>query len=203
MMMESEFDVVAAVEDGRALLNVVKTLKPDLVLLDISMPLLNGISAARQIRRSVPSAKIMFLTMHEDTAYVAEALRAGASGYLSKCAARPELLSATRQVLDGYIYISPLVTREPVGLLFNLWRSGNKPIDGLTSRQQEVLQLIAEGKSRKEIATVLHISVKTVEFHKAILARQLHLRSSADFTLYALEHGIISCHRARESTSVQ
>jgi DNA-binding NarL/FixJ family response regulator len=168
------------------------------VLLDISMPLLNGISAARQIRRSVPSAKIMFLTMHEESDYVAEALRAGASGYLSKRAARPELLTATRQVLDGYIYITPLVTREPVGLLVNLWRRGNTPTDELTPRQQEVLQLIAEGKSRKEIAAALNISVKTVEFHKSVLARLLHLRTTADFTLYALEHGIISSDRARE-----
>jgi len=203
MMLESEFDVVAAEEDGQALLNSVKRLKPDLVLLDISMPLLNGLSAARQIRRTVPSAKIMFLTMHEEADYVGEALRAGAAGYISKRAARGELLSAARRVLDGYIYVTPLVTREPVGLLINLWRRGGKPMDGLTSRQQQVLQLIAEGKSRKEVAALLKISVKTVEFHKSVLARQLNLRSTADFTLYALQHGMISCDRGREPKSVQ
>jgi len=202
-MMESDFDVVAAVEDGRALLNAVKALKPDLVLLDISMPLLNGLSAARQIRKGLPSTKLVFLTMYEDADHVAEALRAGASGYLSKRVTRRELLSAVRQVLNGYIYITPLVTREPVGLLVNLWRSGHKPVDGLTSRQQEVLQLIAEGRSRKEIAALLEISVKTVEFHKSVLARQLNLRSTADFTLYALEHGMISFDRGREPKAIE
>jgi DNA-binding NarL/FixJ family response regulator len=195
LMLEPEFEVVGAVTDGQALLTAAKALKPDVVLLDISMPLLNGISTARQLRKSVPSAKIIFVTMHEDADYVAEALRAGASGYILKRGAALELLTAIRQVLNGYLYISPLVTREALEFLINLSKRGSRLADGLTSRQHEVLQLIAEGKTRKEVAAVLNISVKTVEFHKKVLMRELHLRSAADFTLYAVEHGIIGCDR--------
>jgi DNA-binding NarL/FixJ family response regulator len=203
LMLQSEFDVVAAVADGRSLLTAVNTLKPDLVLLDISMPLLNGINAARQIKKKVPSAKIMFLTMHEDAEHVADAFRAGASGFISKRVAMAELLSAARQVLDGSIYVSPMVVREATRLVTNnIPRRGNKPEDGPTLRQQEVLQLIAEGKSRKEISAILNISVRTVEFHKSALSRKLHLRSTADFIRYAVEHGMISFDRGHAAKRV-
>ena len=194
LMLEPEFELVGSVEDGHALLNVAQRLKPDIILLDISMPLLNGIDAARQLLKLLPSAKLIFVTMHGDADYVTEAFQAGASGYLLKRAAASELLTAIREALKGNHYVSPLVTRDAV----SAWISSsavNKRSDDLTARQREVLQLVAEGRSRKEIAGILSISVKTVEFHKATLMRELRLESTADFTRYAIEHGIISSAR--------
>ena len=194
LMLEPEFELVGSVEDGHALLNAAQSLKPDIILLDISMPLLNGIDAARQLSKLLPSAKLIFVTMHADADYVTEAFQAGAAGYLLKRAAASELLTAVREALKGNHYVSPLVTREAVGA----WISStpvNKHSDDLTARQREVLQLVAEGRSRKEIAGILNISVKTVEFHKAALMRHLRLESTADFTRYAIEHGMISSAR--------
>ena len=195
LMLEPEFDLVGSVEDGQALLAAAKTLHPDVILLDISMPRLNGIDAARRLRKLLPAARLIFLTMHADADYVAEAFRAGAMGYLLKRAAASELLTAIRAVLKGRHYLSPLVTRSALEYLISPPKPGVKPSDRLTSRQREVLQLVAEGRSRKEIAVVLNISVKTVEFHKAALMRELNLRTTADFTRYAIEHGIITAER--------
>jgi DNA-binding NarL/FixJ family response regulator len=196
LMLEPEFELVGSVEDGQALLAAAETLKPDVILLDISMPVLNGIDAARRLRKIVPSSKLIFLTMHGDADYVSEAFRVGASGYLLKRAAASELVTAIREVLKGHHYVSPLVTRNALELLIGTSKSENKFADGLTPRQRQVLQLVAEGRTRKEIAETLGISVKTVEFHKATLARELNLRTSADFTLYAIEHGIIASERS-------
>ena len=192
LMLEPEFDLVGSVEDGQALLAAAKTLKPDVILLDISMPVLNGIDAARRLRKLLPSAKLIFLTMHADSDYVAEAFRAGAMGYLLKRAAASELKTAIREVMKGHHYVSPLVTRNALELLISTEKPGGKPSDRLTPRQREVLQLVAEGRSRKEIASILNISLKTVEFHKANLARELNLHTVADFTRYAIEHRIIA-----------
>jgi DNA-binding NarL/FixJ family response regulator len=177
-------------------LNAAKTLKPDVILLDISMPVLNGIDAAHQLKTILPSAKLIFLTMHSDPDYVTEAFRAGAAGYLLKRAAASELLTAIREVLKGNHYVSPLVTRNALELLMNASKPGGKLSDQLSPRKREVLQLIAEGRSRKEIATILSISVKTVEFHKAAITRELDLRTTADFTRYAIEHGMITSERS-------
>ena len=196
LMLEPEFDLVGTVEDGQALLAAAKTLKPDVILLDISMPVLNGIDAARRLRKLLPSAKLIFLTMHADQDYVAEAFRAGAMGYLLKRAAASELLAAIRAVLKGHHYMSPLVTRNATKLLISPPKSGGKISDRLTPRRREVLQLVAEGRSRKEIAAILNISVKTVEFHKAILMSKLDLRTTADFTRFAIVHGIIPAERS-------
>ena len=196
LMLEPEFDLVGTVEDGQALLAAAKTLKPDVILLDISMPVLNGIDAARRLRKLLPSAKLIFLTMHADQDYVAEAFRAGAMGYLLKRAAASELLTAIRAGLKGNHYVSPLVTRDALKLLISSSKPESKPSDGLTQRQREVLQLVAEGRSRKEIAVLLDISVKTVEFHKAMLMSKLDLRATADFTRFAIAHGIISAERS-------
>jgi len=144
------------------------------------MPVLNGIDAARQLRKIVPSAKLIFLTMHGDADYVTEAFRAGASGYLLKRSAASELITAIREVLKGHHYVSPLVTRNALELLISGSKAESK---------------FAEGRTRKEIADTLNISVKTVEFHKATLSRELNLRTPADFTLYAIEHGIIASER--------
>jgi DNA-binding NarL/FixJ family response regulator len=196
LMLEPEFDLVGSVEDGQALLAVAKTLKPDVILLDISMPLLNGIDAAHRLRKVLPSARLIFVTMHADADYVAEAFRAGAMGYLLKRAAASELITAIRAVLKGNHYVSPLVTRNALEGLISSSKPGGKFSDHLTSRQREVLQLVAEGRSRKEISGILNISVKTVEFHKAILTRKLNLQTVADFTRYAIEHGIITAERS-------
>ena len=196
LMLEPEFELVGSVEDGQSLLVAAKTLKPDIILLDISMPALNGLDAARRIRQFLPSAKLIFLTMHADSDYVTAAFQAGAMGYLLKRAAATELKTAIREVLKGHHYISPLVTRNAIELLISSAKPGRKPSDRLTPRQREVLQLVAEGRSRKEIASILNITVKTVEFHKARLARELNLHTVADFTRYAIEHHIIAAERS-------
>jgi DNA-binding NarL/FixJ family response regulator len=170
--------------------------KPDVILLDISMPVLNGIDAAHQLRTLLPSAKIIFVTMHADAEFVTEAFRVGAAGYLLKRSAASELLTAIREVLKGNHYVSPLVTRNALDLFIASSKPKSKLGDRLTQRQREVLQLVAEGKSRKEIGVALSISVKTVEFHKSALMRELNLRTVADFTLYAIEHGMISSERS-------
>jgi DNA-binding NarL/FixJ family response regulator len=196
LLLEPEFDLVGSVEDGQALLAAAKTLKPDIILLDISMPVLNGIDAAHRLRKLLPSARLIFVTMHSDPDYVAAAFRAGARGYLLKRAAASELLTAIREVMKGNHYISPLVTRNALEPLISSSKPVRKTSDCLTPRQREVLQLVAEGKSRKEVGAILNISVKTVEFHKAALMRLLNLRTAADFTRYAIDHGIIIAERS-------
>jgi DNA-binding NarL/FixJ family response regulator len=195
LMLEPEFDLVGSVEDGQELLAAAKSLKPDVILLDISMPRLNGIDAARRLRKLLPSARLIFVTMHAGADYVTEAFRAGAMGYLLKRAAASELLTAIHTVLKGNHYVSPLVTRNALDLLISSTQPGGKLSDRLTPRQREVLQLVAEGRSRKEIARILSISVKTVEFHKGKLMHELNLHTIADFTRYAIEHGIIMAER--------
>ena len=192
LMLEPEFEVIGSVEDGHALLEAVTQLKPDVVLMDISMPVLNGIDAARQLRKLQPSCKIIFVTMHSDSDYVTAAFRAGASGYVLKRAAASELLTAIRQVLRGLHYVTPLVTKEALGSFMDDPDGKGKLSDELTPRQREVLQLVAEGRTRKEIASVLNISVKTVEFHKAGIMNELKLRTSAQLIRYALDHGLLA-----------
>ena len=189
-IIEAECELVGAVEDGRALLVEASKLKPDIILLDISMPLLNGIEAARQLKKSQPDVKLIFLTMHGDAAYVTEAFRAGASGYVLKRSPASELLHAVRQVARGRFYVSPLVTKETLGSLLESSDAAQTSFRDLTERQREVLQLVAEGHSSKEIAEVLYISVKTVEFHKSNIRRAVDLRTTAELTKYAVKHGI-------------
>ena len=162
-ILEPECEVVGAVEDGRSLLVAAEKLKPDIILLDISMPLLNG----------VPSAKVIFVTMHADATYVAGAFRAGASGYVLKRCASMELLSAVHEVLKGRAYVTPLITKDIAGELPG-WMLGPGAVSGeLTDRQREVVQPVAEGRSIKEIAAILKISGKTVTFHKSNVMRRL------------------------------
>ena len=168
-----------------------------MIILDISMPILNGIDAAHQLKKTLPRTKLIFVTMHGEADFVTEALRAGAAGYVLKRCGASELLTAVREVLKGNHYVSPLVTRNTIELLIGSAHTGVKLWGRLTARQREVLQLVAEGRSRKEIASVLKISVKTVEFHKAAIMRELNLRTTADFTLYAIEHGMIVSNRLR------
>ena len=189
-ILEDECDIVGTVEDGRALLDAAARLKPHVVLLDISMPLLNGIDATRQLKKTLPDVKIIFVTMHADPAYLNEAFKAGGSGYLLKRSAGSELIQAIRSVLGGNYFVTPLLTKGLVNTAI-----GDAPIPAtrrnvLTPRQREVLQLVAEGKAVKEIAQLLNISPKTVEFHKAQIREQLDLRTTAELTKYAMAHGL-------------
>ncbi len=191
-MLEPEFHLVGTVEDGHALLQAAKRLKPDVILMDISMPLLNGIEAARNLQVSLPGCKIVFVTMHADAEYVTAAFRAGAAGYILKRAAASELMTAIREVLQGRHYVTPLVTKETLHSLMTSTFTTAEVKHPLTSRQREVLQLVAAGRTRKEIAAILNIAIKTVEFHKAAIMRELKLSNSAELIRYALEHGLIS-----------
>lgn len=191
-IVEQRCEVVGAVEDGRALLEAAVRLRPDLILLDISMPLLNGVDAGRQLKKLLPDAKLIFVTMHADPAYVSEAFKAGASAYLLKRSAARELDQAIEAVLKGQYFVTSLLTRELVTGLSSEEGGMFSQRQELTPRQREVLQLIAEGRMIKEIAALLNISPKTVEFHKAQIIFHLNLRTTAELTKYALAHGLTS-----------
>jgi DNA-binding NarL/FixJ family response regulator len=190
-ILEADFDLVGLVEDGRALVKQAEQLKPDVIMLDISMPLLNGFEAARQIKKILPKTKLVFLTMHADTSYVTEALQVGASGYLLKRSPPSEVVEAIRHVLLGRVFITPLVLKDTLASLMELSKRFEAPAHLLTGRQREILQLTAEGHSSKDIAEALHVSVKTIEFHKSNIRRQLGVRTSADLVKYAVRHRIV------------
>ena len=191
-VLEPEFDLVGSVADGRALLDAAPRLDPDIILLDLSMPLLNGIDAAQQLRRLAPGTKLVFLSMHGDPTYVTEAFRAGASGYVLKRASAVELLLAIRTALRGQTYVSPMLAKDVLEPLLQRKQTLESAQTQLTLRQREVLQLVAEGRSLKEIASILCVSVKTVEFHKTRIGKQLGLHTTADLTKYAVSHGLVS-----------
>ncbi len=191
-ILEGHYELVGTVEDGRALLEAAKTLQPDIVILDVSMPLLNGIDAATQLKKICPNAKIIVVTMHADTDYVRSAFEAGASAYVLKRSAVDELEQAIRAVLAGHSYITPLITKEFVDVFLSNGSEKLPGADSLTTRQREVMQLLAEGRTAKEIANLLKISSRTVEFHKAQIMEHLNLQTSADLIKYALTHGIVS-----------
>ena len=193
-LVEAEGEVVGMVEDGRALVEAAQQLRPDIVLLDISMPLLNGLDAARQISKLVPESKLIFLTMHATPTYATEAFKAGASGYLIKRSAAVELKQAIQAVMRGQHYMTPLITKYVLAAtLQSPDGQFNKPlVTSLTQRQREVLQLVAEGKGTKAIASILNISVKTVEFHKFRIMSELDLHSTAELVKYAIGEGLVS-----------
>jgi DNA-binding NarL/FixJ family response regulator len=191
-ILETEFEVVGLVQDGRMMVTEVLRLKPNVVLADITMPLLNGIDAARQIWKAEPRAKIIFLTMHSDPIYAAEALDAGASGYLVKQSAASEVLNAVRTVLKGKVYITPLVPEGRLKSLRDSFRRGKQAALNLTHRQREVLQLVAEGRSAKEIAAILNVSYRTVEFHKHTIMEILGVHTTVELTRFAIEHRVLA-----------
>ncbi len=195
-ILEKEFDVVGKVEDGRALVAAAEQIKPDVIVTDMTMPLLHGLEASRQLRQLIPASKVIFLTMHADVAYAKEAFEAGASGYLLKRSAASELIEAIHTVVRGQSYLTPLVFLGDQLPLEYTSRKQVPILKHLTPRQREVLQLIAEGKSIKEIAGILRLSVKTIEFHKTKLMDTLHMQSNAELTKFALSHGLV------EQTSV-
>jgi DNA-binding NarL/FixJ family response regulator len=189
-LLEPEFDLVGVAEDGRALIQAALQRKPDVVVLDISMPVLNGIDAARQLRTALPRAKIVFLTMHTDPMFVEDAFRSGAAGYLLKRSAASELITAIHEVLNGRLYLTSLIKGLEPGVLRRF--AGRRKIEGeLTSRQREVLQLLAEGHTVKETAAILHVSTKTVEFHKTNISQKLGARGISELTKYAIRRGIV------------
>ena len=190
-ILEPEYDLVGTAGDGRELLELAASLKPDVVVVDISMPLLNGLDAVRQLKKTDSSVKVVFLTMHADVDFATEAFRGGASGYLLKHSAVEELPKAINEALQGRVYITPLVAK---GVLSSLMDSpAPTPSQGvdLTSRQREVLQLVAEGRTIKEIAGILNVSPRTFEFHKTNLVKVLGVRTTAELTRYAVKRGIV------------
>jgi DNA-binding NarL/FixJ family response regulator len=191
-LLEPEYEVVGAVNDGRAVLPGVQRLQPDIVIIDISMPLLNGLDCTRQLREAGSRVKILILTMHPDATLAQEALAAGASGYLLKTSPGSELKGALREVLAGRIYVSPEVSRDATQVRGRMTSIHQEVWGQLTSRQREVLQLLAEGKSHKEVAGILNISVKTAEYHKYAILEKLGLETTAELVQYAIRHGIIA-----------
>jgi DNA-binding NarL/FixJ family response regulator len=188
-LMADDCDVVGKVSDGRAAVEAASQLRPDLVVLDITMPLLNGLDAARQIRRKVPAAKVMFVTMTEDADVAAEAFRAGASAYLLKRSAGAELMSAIGEVMLGRSYVTPLVTEDLLRLL--LRSEEHQSQTELTARQREILQLLAEGHSMKEVGSLLNLAPRTVAFHKYRMMEQLGVKTTAEMIQYAIRHHIV------------
>ncbi len=189
-LLEHEYAVVGAVSNGRALLSAAAELRPDVIVLDIAMPLLNGLDAARQLKKTMPKIKLIFLTMNEDPNVANEAFRAGASGYLLKTSASSELSKAIKEALCGRAYVTPIITQ---GMVDSLSR---RPADDgaapqLTPRQREVLQLLAEGRSMKEAAKILSVTPRTVAFHKYRMMEQLNLKNNTDLIQYALRKCIV------------
>ncbi|HET8759836.1 MAG TPA: response regulator transcription factor [Nitrospiria bacterium] len=191
-VIEREFDLVEIVEDGQALLKAVQRQRPDLVVLDVSMPGLNGIDAAEQLRKHDPNLKIVFLTMHRDVLYVKRAFENGASGYVLKHSAPAELITAMREALEGRTYVTPTLVGDASELLTDrsFSRRPRPSALRLTPRRREVLQLVAEGRSAKEVASILHISPRTVEYHKYRIMDDFNLRTTADVIQFALRHGL-------------
>ena len=186
------YDVVGTVNDGRSLLVAAESLKPDLIVVDIGMPQLNGLDATRQIKRLLPRVKVIVVTMNEDSGLVAEAFRAGAMGYLLKYSAAHELLQAIQEVLKGASYLSPRITG---GAVASMLRGGNVMPEErreLTSRQREVIQLLAEGRSMKEVADLLTISLRTVAAHKYRIMELLEIKNNAELYRYAVKNQMIA-----------
>lgn len=190
-LLEPHYEVVGNVADGRALLIAADELKPDVVLLDIGMPMLNGLDAARELKKRMPQVKLIFLTMNNDSEIAAEALRAGASGYLLKNSQASELLQALHDVVRGVSYVTPQISRALEESYIRDPKALQRPKQ-LTDRQREVLQMLAEGRSMKEIAYVLQITHRTVRFHKSRIMEELAITTNSELVQYAIKHGIIS-----------
>jgi DNA-binding NarL/FixJ family response regulator len=189
-LLEAAFDVVGTAGDGESLVREALRLRPDAVLVDISLPLLNGIEAARLIKRALPEVKIIFLTMHADLTYLRDAVRLGASAYVLKRSAGKELLKALREALQGRVYVTPYLTslvQDPK--LRKALERGQ--VRALTARQRDILRLIASGHSNSEIAALLKVTVRTVRLHRSVIVRKLAVSTTAEMTRYAIEHGII------------
>lgn len=191
VLLEPEFEVVGLVEDGHEMVEAASTLRPDVVVTDVSMPSLNGIEAASRLRELGVTARVVILTQHRDVAYARRAMAAGAVGYVLKHAAASELVAAVREAVQGRTFITPMIAGE----LVQSYRQAETPNESdrhLTARQREVVKLVAEGCSAKQIASSLKISVRTAEAHKANALDALGFTSTAELVQYAIRHGIIS-----------
>ena len=192
-LLEPRVELVKTVTDGRALLEATEHAAPDVAVVDIALPLLNGLDAARHLRKRTPEVKLIMLTMHADQTFVTEAFKLGVSGYVLKQSAASELLFAIDEVMKGRTYVSPAVAEALVHRATaspEERRDQEGSSDSLSLRQREVLQLVAEGKSTKEIAATLNVSIKTVEFHKTRIMKELGLRTTAELTKYAVAKGL-------------
>jgi DNA-binding NarL/FixJ family response regulator len=191
-LLETEFDVVGVVSDGRALLRAASELKPDVILVDVAMPILNGLDAGRQVKEMLPSVKLVYLTMNPDAEVAAEAFARGASGYLLKTCASSEMVLAVRDALRGKSYVSQGLSKDAIDSF--RWR--NKKLineeDRLTQRQREVLQLLAEGKVMKEVSSILNMSTRTVAYHKYRMMEVLGAKSTAELVKYAVRNHVIA-----------
>ena len=190
-LLQSQYDVVGSADNGHALVKAASQLTPDVVVLDVSMPILNGIDAAREIRKVLPTAKLVFLSMHSTAIYLRKALEVGASAYVLKSGAFEELLSAIEAARKGGSYVSPGFGRQVIDNLQKQPGKATRSVIELTSRQRQILQLIAEGKQNKEIADILDVSVKTVEFHRGALMKKLGAHTVAELTRFAIHEGLV------------
>ena len=190
-LLEPHCELVGQVADGRSLVDAALKLQPDLIILDVSMPILNGIDAARQIKNVWPGAKLLFLSMHANAVYLREALGAGGAGYVLKSSATEELRAAIRTVLKGEIYVARAFGRDVLESLRTPTGRQPRASIALTDRQREVLQLIAEGRGNKEIAAMLSVSVKTVEFHRGRIMSKVGVHTTAELTTFAVRAGLV------------
>jgi len=190
-LLTNHYDVIGSVENGRELVDQALRTAPDLVVLDISMPILNGIDAAREIKKGLPAAKLVFLTMHSNAIYLRKALEAGASGYVLKSGAFQELLTAIETAQKGGCYVSRGFGQDVIESIRQGPEKSTRRVIELTTRQRQILQLVAEGKQNKEIAELLQISVKTVEFHRSHLMTKLGVHTVAELTRFAVEEGVV------------
>src|SRR5688572_3170210 len=186
-LLSDECTIVGQVYDGRELMTAAQLLLPDVIMLDIGMPELNGLDAARRVREILPTTKLVFVTMHEDPDLAAEAFRAGASAYLFKRSAATELSTAIREAMEGRSYVTPLLTSDLVRSLLR----ADRPAVSLTARQREILQLLAEGQSMKQVAAVLNVTPRTIAFHKYQMMSHLKVKTTAELIQYAVKHHIV------------
>jgi DNA-binding NarL/FixJ family response regulator len=190
--LEAQFEIVGQAGDGKALVEAAEALRPDAIVLDIGMPVLNGLEAAQRIRKFLPAVKLVFLSQHRDPAYLRQTLRIGASGYVLKSEAAEELQHALAAVMRGEIFISPAFGEQVIANLWNRSKEVSNETMELTGRQREILQLIVEGRANKEVADCLHVSLKTIEFHRARLMHKLGARTAAELAKVALQRGLIT-----------
>ncbi|MBV8671934.1 MAG: response regulator transcription factor [Acidobacteriaceae bacterium] len=191
-LLEGEFEIVETVSNGRAMVRAAAELKPDVIVVDIAMPVLNGLDAGQQVKELLPAVKLIFLTMNTDIQLAAEAFRRGAAGYLLKTCAAKEMVTAVREVLQGRSYMSRTLCKDEVTYLRRKEKELVEEDERLTERQREVLQLLAEGKVMKEIGGILNMTPRTVAFHKYRMMEALGARSNAELVRYAVRHHIVS-----------
>lgn len=190
-LLEPEFEIVGEARDGRALLAAAGRTRPDVIVTDIAMPLLNGIQAARRIKKTDPKVGIVFLTVHADMVYATEALKAGGSAFVLKASGGDELMTAIHEVLNGRKFVTTAIAARVLQALASRGSKRKKGLERLTKRQRELLRMTAQGKTLKQVAETLHISCNTAKSHKHHLMEELQLHTTAELTRYAIEHGLV------------